>query len=106
MPGYRPPLSDDTAAYAAEQRWLVAAARLNRQLALTAIGIAAGLLATILAATNGLPALAGMCAVAVLGAMAWVIYLLVARHRTFIAIKMAGGMTKKEALTESNTRFG
>jgi hypothetical protein len=32
--------------------------------------------------------------------------LLSAPHRTFIAVKTAAGMTKEQALSESNMRFG
>jgi hypothetical protein len=32
--------------------------------------------------------------------------LLSARHRTFIAVKTAAGMTKEQALSELNMRFG
>jgi len=38
--------------------------------------------------------------------MARVIYLCIERQRTFIAVKMAGGMTKEQALSELNLRFG
>jgi hypothetical protein len=38
--------------------------------------------------------------------MARVIQLIIERQRTFIAVKMEGGMTRQQALSEFNSRFG
>jgi hypothetical protein len=106
MLGYRTSPSDDSAAGLAEQRWLNEAARLKRQFAIAALGIAAGLVATCVAANFGQLALARLCCILVFGAMAWVIYLCIERQRRFLAIKMAGGMTRQQALSEFNARSG
>jgi hypothetical protein len=104
--GYRQPSSDDGAARLAEQRWLNEEARLRPQFAIAAPGVAAGLIATYLAASFGQLALARVCCIVTLGGMARVIYLCIERQRRFIAVKMAGGMSRQEALSESNRRFG
>ena len=107
---YRQPSSDDAAANVAaglaEQRWLNEAARLRRQFMLAALGVAAGLVATCVAANFGQLALARVCCVVVFVGMAWVIYLCIERQRRFMAIKTAGGMTRQQALSEFNSRFG
>jgi hypothetical protein len=50
--------------------------------------------------------LARLFCIVVFGGMAQVVYLCIRRHQTFITVKMAAGMSKTQALSESNTRFG
>jgi hypothetical protein len=106
MQADRRPLSDNEAAQLAEQRWLNEEARSRRHFAIAALGVAAGLVATCVAASFGQLALARACCIIVLSGMARVIYLIIGRKRSFIAVKMDGGMTRDEALSEFNSRFG
>ena len=101
----QPPL-DTEAARLAEQRWLEAEAGFRRRFVVAAIGLASGIFATVVAALFAYPITAGLFCIATLGGVAWVIFLCIQRHRTFVAIKMAAGMTKTQALSESNMRFG
>lgn len=96
----------DLAAGLAEQRWLNEAACLTRQFAIAALGIAAALVATWVAAGFGQLALARVCCVVVFVGMARVIHLCIERKRRFMAIKTAGGMTRQAALSEFNSRSG
>jgi len=102
---YRQPSSDDGAARLAEQRWLNEEARLRPQFAIarrrcrwTHCNVSGGKFRA--------TALARVCCIVTLGGMARVIYLCIERQRRFIAVKMAGGMSRQEALSESNRRFG
>jgi hypothetical protein len=106
MPTNPQPPFDTEAARVAEQRWLEAEAGFRRRFVAAAIGLAGGIFATLLAARFAYPISAALLCIATLGGVAWVIYLCIQRHRTFVAIKMAGGMTRKQALSESNMRFG
>jgi hypothetical protein len=100
-----PPL-DTEATRLAEQRWLEAEAGFKRRFVVAAIGLAGGIFAALLAVRFAYPISARLFCVVTLGGVAWVIYLCIQRHRTFVAIKMAAGMTKNQALSESNMRFG
>jgi hypothetical protein len=109
MPGwgrYQPPSPDDGMAYAAEQRWLIAEAEIGRQFVHVAIGTVASLVATFFSALNGQLFLARAFSIAIFCCVVRVIFLIVRRHRTFIDIKIAGGMTRQEALTEMLSRYG
>jgi hypothetical protein len=105
MPEYQLPPSDDGALRFAEQRWLKEEARLTRQFTIAALWVAAALIATCVAASFGHLALARVCCIMVFGGMARVIYLCIERQRRFIAVKMAGGLTSENALSEFNSRF-
>jgi hypothetical protein len=85
---------------------LIEEARSRRQFAIAALCVAAGLVATGVAASFGLSALARVCCIVIFGGIARVIYLCIQRQRRFMAIKMAGGMTRQAALVEFNSRLG
>jgi hypothetical protein len=106
MPIDRPPPFDEQAARLGEQPWLEEEARLARSFVIAAIWLVGGLAATYLAASFAYPILARLFCIVVFGGMARVVYLCIQRHRTFIAVKTAAGMTKGQALSESNRRFG
>jgi hypothetical protein len=101
----RPPF-DNEAARLAEQRWLEEEAGFMRRFVIAALWLAVGIVATYLAARFAYPISALLLCIGTLAGVAWVIYLCIQRHRTFIAIKVAGGMTKGEALSELLSRFG
>jgi hypothetical protein len=105
MHSYQSPSPADGAAGAAEQRWSIEDARLRRQFTIAGLCIAGSVAATYLAASRGELGLARISLVLVLGGMARVIYLIRERYRRFIAIKMAAGLTKEEAVSEFNRRF-
>jgi len=106
MPIHRPPPFDDEAAWLAEQRWLEREARFSRGFIIAAIWLVGALVATYLAASFALPILARLSCIVVFGGMARVVYLCFQRHRIFIAVKTAAGMSKEQAVSESNMRFG
>jgi hypothetical protein len=80
--------------------------RFTRHFALVALVLAAALVTTYVAANVGQLALARAFCVAIFCGMARVIHLIIERRRAFIAVKMQGGMTREEALSEFNSRFG
>jgi hypothetical protein len=90
----------------AEQRWQIEMQRLRRRQVAIGIGIAACIVAAYPAASAGLKVLAGLCALGALAGLAAVIALLVKSRRHFIDIKMTGGMTREEALSEWTKRYG
>jgi hypothetical protein len=100
------PSSDAAAAPLSEQRWLQEEARFRRHFVVVALLIAAGIFATCVLADLGQLTLARLCCITVFGGMARVIYLIIERRRRFIAVKMQGGMTRKQAVSEFNSRFG
>jgi hypothetical protein len=102
---YNPPSPGDRAAWDAEQRWLAAEAEIGRQIMYAALVIAASLIAAAGAVIYELLAVPRLLIIVCLGGMARVIFLIVKRHRTFIAIKTAGGMTKEEAISEELDRY-
>jgi hypothetical protein len=105
MPEYQLPPSDDGALRFAEQRWLKEEARLTRQFTIAALWVAAGLIATCVAASFGQLALARVCFIMVFGGMARVIYLCIERQRRFIAVKIAGGLTSENAFRNLTRAF-
>ena len=102
---FRPPSPDDGAAWSAEQRWLIEDARLVGEINIVGLCLAAVLIVAAAGAAFGLRAIAGICAVACCGGIARIVYLIVRRYRMFVDIKMAGGMTKKEAVLEFVSRY-
>ena len=106
LPQYRPPSPDDGASWATEQRWLIAEAEIARHIAYAAIGIVASLVATFVTANYGQTEWARVFCICCFGAIGRVIFLIIKRHRVFIDIKMAGGMTKHEAILEKIFREG
>jgi hypothetical protein len=66
--------------------------------------IAAGIVLTYVCARFGVPPLAVLCFIAVIGGLAWTIYLVVERRRTFLDIMMDDGMTRSEAQREDFLR--
>jgi hypothetical protein len=79
---------------------------LKRQFIVAALSVAVGLAATCIAMGFGQLASARACCIVVFGGMARVIYLCIARQRRFMAIKTVGGMTRRQALSEFNSRSG
>jgi hypothetical protein len=102
---FRPPSPDDRAAWAAEQRWLIEDARLVGEIHVIGLCLAAALIVAAVGATFGLRALAGFCFLACCGGVARIVYLIIRRYRMFVDIKIAGGMTKKGAVLEFNSRY-
>jgi hypothetical protein len=64
------------------------------------------LVASCVAASFGQSALARVCCILAFVGMARVIYLCIERQRRFMAVKMASGMTRQQALSEFNSRTG
>ena len=102
----RQPSPEDRGPELAEQRWLDVERRFTRHFALAALVFAAALVTTYVAANDGQLALARASCVAIFRGMARVIHLIIERRRTFIAVNMEDGMTREEALSEFNSRFG
>jgi hypothetical protein len=102
----RQPSPEDKGPQLAEQRWLDVERRFTRHFALAALFLAAALVTTYVAANVGQLALARASCVAIFCGMARVIHLIIERRRTYIAVKTEGGMTREEALSEFNSRFG
>ncbi len=100
------PSTNKRSAEFAEERWQIEVKRFNRRQTALGIGIAACILASYPAASAGLKILAGLCAVGALAGAAAVIYLRVRNYRLFIEIRMTGGMTREQALSEWTQRFG
>jgi hypothetical protein len=102
---FRPPSPDDGVAGAAEQRWLIEDARLVGEIHVIGLCLAATLIVAAVGATLGLRALAGFCFFACCGGIARIVYLIIRRYRMFVDIKIAGGMTRKEAVLEFILRY-
>jgi hypothetical protein len=81
-------------------------ARFSRGFIIAAVWLVGSLVATYLAASFALPILARRFCIVIFGGMARVVYLCFQRHRIFIAVKTAAGMSKEQAVSESNMRFG
>ncbi len=70
------------------------------------IGIAVCIAAGYPAAAFGQRTLAGLLAIGAVAGIAGVIYLAVKNRRLFIDIKMTGGLTREEAMSEWYRRYG
>jgi hypothetical protein len=102
---FHPPSPDDGAEWVAEQRWLIADARLIGEVHIIGLGLGATLIFAVVGATFELRELAAVCFSACCGGVARIVYLIVRRYRMFVDIKMAGGMTEKEAASEFISRY-
>jgi hypothetical protein len=91
---------------AAEQRWRAEEMRFRQRMNVTALITAAGMVLTYIAASHELQPLAILSFVAVVGAMARIIQLIVERRRTFFRIMMDDGLTRDEALWQDLRRHG
>ncbi len=108
MPGlqrFQPPSPDNTAAWAAEQRWLYEDARLVREIQIIGLSLGAVLAILGVGVAFALRGLAILCVIACCGGMARIIYLIVKRYRMFLDIKTAAGMARKEAIAEFISRY-
>ena len=106
MSGDEPASAKDRTAELAEQRWQIEVQRFKKRQIALGIGIAVCIAAGYPAAAFGQRTLAGLLAIGAVAGIAGVIYLAVKNRRLFIDIKMTGGLTREEAMSQWYRRYG